>query len=729
MSESNEKHVDLSIILNLIPWISWCFLQEYFILIFQKLFYQVRQRLTGIREPPPHSDVFFKDKNKISLFLTFLYFIYEMHGIYQSFSDNFYEILKISPYDFNEQKLKTQFRKMAIKFHPDKIISKDENKFIELQLAYKILLNSHQKFAYERLGPSAIEWSKTVSIYEVLFQSIKPCFHFYGGVVLVFLVLNFLGAKSYKKRVGFMHAFWYFYGLSLCFTLEIMSIIRSYPTFPFNYLFPRKLPFEFLNATHTFFRVFLMLLSSIERVLFKQNNIPDISTSSKKIDILSKLLLSESTDLLNMEYSCYSNKSVNHSNIMRIRLSTAYPLPFFKFWYFIPSSSDSMTIQHLIEQVIKIFSLKIEPYQLCLELEGFRLPLKSLVGEILRENDLVILKQIEDSFSMENNIGRIDYCRCANNEKNDMYLIKHNAHMNTVDHVIEDHNEIQNSVNNSNFKRKSPLKKDQKLLMNNKNLRRVPPGQGLASTKARNMRKKRAKRLLKIKQDTFPESVAFTNSLQMKKETSRFLDNKNIEIKPLKKYIKNKSKGFISKIGNTQSIHIKFNENEHLLNNKMNDEDWRNRCIVKNIECELSDVPIQNISMTDSDNNGLSNAISLSDEIPLLPKDIETLALLTEPPPIGSVIAFKHLSMSNNYEPILSDYKTAIVLDNSESNVLKLKLAKRDQKEKKVDPETGEYIYGKFGVDTDFEQNGQLILAWNDLVSPVLLEKEQSSTL
>ncbi|KTW32186.1 uncharacterized protein T551_00868 [Pneumocystis jirovecii RU7] len=302
MNIDNQSFTNSSIVSDIISWIIWCSFQEYFILIFQKLFYQARKHFTGINEPLPHSTVFLKDKHKISFFLTLFYFIYKIHGIYRNFSENFYEILKVSPYD-SKRKLKSQFRKIVLKVHPDKIVSGNKTEFIELQLIYHVLLNARQRFAYERFGPSSIEWSDGVSMFETLFKSIKSSIHFYGGIILIFLVSNLFKIKPYKK-------FWHFYGLGVCFTLEILSLVRSNPTFPFNYLFPRKLPFEFLDATHTFIRIFLLSWPNIEIILFKRKEVPDILTSSKKINHLSTLLLNESTDLLNMEYSCYANKSI-----------------------------------------------------------------------------------------------------------------------------------------------------------------------------------------------------------------------------------------------------------------------------------------------------------------------------------------------------------------------------------------------------------------------------------
>ncbi|BFZ60628.1 hypothetical protein YB2330_001668 [Saitoella coloradoensis] len=116
-------------------------------------------------------------------------------------------------------------------------------------------------------------------------------------------------------------------------------------------------------------------------------------------------------------------------------------------------------------------------------------------------------------------------------------------------------------------------------------------------------------------------------------------------------------------------------------------------------------------------------------DLPDLPADMSTLQPLDTPPPIGSTIAYKHLTMNMYFEPVLSEYITARVLEiiMDGRNQLTLELAKRDRPEKRYDEETGERIYGKFempGVEEDEEgEEGIVTLEWADLVEPRLVQK------
>jgi hypothetical protein len=121
------------------------------------------------------------------------------------------------------------------------------------------------------------------------------------------------------------------------------------------------------------------------------------------------------------------------------------------------------------------------------------------------------------------------------------------------------------------------------------------------------------------------------------------------------------------------------------------------------------------------------------DDLPLLPDDIAALPnLINDQIKIGSVIAFKQLIMSEstNWQPEMSQYRTAVVIKSSENGDLELTLAKRDraESEKYYDEETGERIYGKFDMpddddDEEMEDDGFLNLSFAELVEPKVVQQ------
>lgn len=117
-------------------------------------------------------------------------------------------------------------------------------------------------------------------------------------------------------------------------------------------------------------------------------------------------------------------------------------------------------------------------------------------------------------------------------------------------------------------------------------------------------------------------------------------------------------------------------------------------------------------------------------DLPSLPEDISTCLPLTEVMTLpGTVIAFKQLDMSEktNWQPKISDYRTARVDCLMDDGTLRMKLAKRDQsnKEEHYDQHTGKRFYSKFempGFDDDCEDPGVVEVSFSELIEPRLIQ-------
>ena len=72
---------------------------------------------------------------------------------------DYYEVLGVSK-DASEADIKKAFRKLAVKYHPDK--NRDnpeeaEKKFKEINEAYSILSDKTKRAQYDRFGPDAFQ--------------------------------------------------------------------------------------------------------------------------------------------------------------------------------------------------------------------------------------------------------------------------------------------------------------------------------------------------------------------------------------------------------------------------------------------------------------------------------------------------------------------------------------------------------------------------------------------
>ncbi|CUS08059.1 unnamed protein product, partial [Tuber aestivum] len=109
------------------------------------------------------------------------------------------------------------------------------------------------------------------------------------------------------------------------------------------------------------------------------------------------------------------------------------------------------------------------------------------------------------------------------------------------------------------------------------------------------------------------------------------------------------------------------------------------------------------------------------DDLPLLPENIAALYPLTQPVIPGTIVAFKQLMLTEDYTPIMADYRTAIVqavhAQEKDGPTLELRLAVRDRPKRRINPETGEKILRKFEIPGDEnEDEGFLDLMFGQLL-------------
>lgn len=124
--------------------------------------------------------------------------------------------------------------------------------------------------------------------------------------------------------------------------------------------------------------------------------------------------------------------------------------------------------------------------------------------------------------------------------------------------------------------------------------------------------------------------------------------------------------------------------------------------------------------------------IEETNDLPPLPEDLSICSSLTlNTAAKGKIVAFKQLEMSaeTNWQPKISEYRTAIVDAILEDGTLSMMLAKRDQplKDIQYDEQTGERLYSKFEMpgyhDENSEDNdGKIEISFDELINPVLIE-------
>ena len=171
----------------------------------------------------------------------------------------------------------------------------------------------------------------------------------------------------------------------------------------------------------------------------------------------------------------------------------------------------------------------------------------------------------------------------------------------------------------------------------------------------------------------------------------------------------------------TENANAESNDQEHSYDEKFDDSVGVNKQLLHETEDASADTLVE-----------VEEAIDLTNDLPNLPEDISKCSSLTLGKAAkGNIIAFKQLEMSakTNWQPQISDYRTAIVDEILDDGTLSMTLAKRDQplNDIQYDEQTGERLYSKFEMpdyhdESDEDKNGKLEISIDELINPILVE-------
>lgn len=121
-------------------------------------------------------------------------------------------------------------------------------------------------------------------------------------------------------------------------------------------------------------------------------------------------------------------------------------------------------------------------------------------------------------------------------------------------------------------------------------------------------------------------------------------------------------------------------------------------------------------------------AENTEDDLSELPSDTSSLPVLAEKDlKPGLVLAFKQLDVSKetNWQPMVSEYRIAVVSDVFDNNILNIQLAKAYRRQPKDEgDEEGPFKYSGFempGMDDEGEDDGFREVPFDDLIEPKLL--------
>jgi DnaJ domain len=186
----------------------------------------------GAPRPQPGQPLYAYHRRRIHIFVLSLYLFYTLiQTLYDiRLAGDFYTVLSISPTS-PDREIKAKFRRLAARFHPDKVrsgndetISADaEAAFVDIKLAHDTLLDPAKRFAYDRFGPAIVRVQQPglKTIRDYVYAGLRALAPEYvrGGLMLV--VLNYFWLPKWGQ-------FWRYLVISTLAFLELYFLTHEW---------------------------------------------------------------------------------------------------------------------------------------------------------------------------------------------------------------------------------------------------------------------------------------------------------------------------------------------------------------------------------------------------------------------------------------------------------------------------------------------------------------------
>ncbi|GAA5844768.1 hypothetical protein JCM5353_006775 [Sporobolomyces roseus] len=254
----------------------WTFLPSLFTNLLLSTFYRFspssRPTLPPNASPPQvasANSVAQRHFRRARITLVVSYLGYSVLSVYWSqatgINQNYYSLLGLSRQIVEAEgpsAVKSQWRRLARIYHPDKVGKGGEERFVELRRGVDILENDGKRWAYERFGPGIADWGKLVTNREFLVKGATN-----AGAFWVF-AFGSIALFSFFRKDERRNNFWRYLILALSASLEFHFLLRPSPSPTFSFLFPNRLTYEHIALLRQLFISISMAMSQLTPLLF-----------------------------------------------------------------------------------------------------------------------------------------------------------------------------------------------------------------------------------------------------------------------------------------------------------------------------------------------------------------------------------------------------------------------------------------------------------------------------
>lgn len=273
----------------------------------------------GEPRPLPGSLRFARHRRQLLIAIYVLYFVFTVYEVDFNLqkSQTAYHELGV-PLGVDESGIQSRFRKLTVKFHPDKARLRDRQRatdyYVHLKQMRDILLDPAKRFAYERLGLEGLaRCERCITVKDFVDNALLTAVGTYSALLVILLCTNALG---FLKE----GAYWRYLAIVAVATFDVRtamrpdysSLLTNYinPFLVYTHLRPPYLPFQLalvVKKASISAAQFLGLLIPLYR-LDPQVSAPTAADTDEerhkqidRLESLTRLSLMDSTRLLELE--------------------------------------------------------------------------------------------------------------------------------------------------------------------------------------------------------------------------------------------------------------------------------------------------------------------------------------------------------------------------------------------------------------------------------------------
>lgn len=267
----------------------WIFLPAFVASFIQRIFYFI---FLGTRRPEKGSDSYQRHYTLIFTGIILIYLVGEFSDSLHRMPSNYYQVMQVPRAEFSHKSLKLAFKKMSLKYHPDKSGGSEEaeDTFMRIRKAYETLNEPEKRNLYERFGNAAFDCSYCKTMGEFVNNALIQKVVYYA-VMFSFLMTYHLISRDFNSL------FWRLCWLSAMLSVEA-GILTGRDTN--EWLFPSRPGFEKIILLHKLFLSLSMAMNQLAPFWFPSKTSQTLEQTVKNLEKVAAVKYHELDNLMHL---------------------------------------------------------------------------------------------------------------------------------------------------------------------------------------------------------------------------------------------------------------------------------------------------------------------------------------------------------------------------------------------------------------------------------------------